>query len=141
MALQQTNAGAIPGPVRDRGGECSERFAILAVDIHRFVQQQRGGFRRLQARRRIHGDCFVRHLVLRLLDDLAIDTHPAALDVLLGFGAGTAGDRGDALGEAFGFGHGRPPAMRWVQSIALPRPHFRDCPGCCTFCVSHQQPR
>ena len=107
VALQQAHAGGIVRPMRRRRDQ--RRGGLAAVDrveARRLVQQDRGRLGGSRTRVGIEFDVFVRHHVLRRLDDLAIHRYPAALDVALGIGARAAGQFGDVLGEADGVGHG-----------------------------------
>ena len=70
------------------------------------MQQQGDGFGLGKVGLGVDFDALIGDAELRLLDDDAVDPHPAAADELLGFAARTAPQFGDAFGKADGFGHG-----------------------------------
>ena len=102
MAVEQAHAGNVAFTV---GGGRHQACGIFCVKTSRFVQQDGRGFDRFELRVGVDLDLLGRHHRLGFLHHHAIDGHPAAFDVLLGFDARTAEQVGDKLVEADGFGH------------------------------------
>ena len=100
--MQRTHAGGIAVPARWRGDQCAGGGRVA---VGRFVQDQRDRFQRCQRGGRIDLHGLVAHHELRLLDDHAIDAHPAAFDVLLRLAPRALRERDDAFVQPLRFGH------------------------------------